>query len=200
MHRPQVHIDWNYSGKPDLTVGSDAVRAEKALAYGSALILPALYITWSVTGKLDWSFWQYALAMIIGADVGAGAVANALNSCKRFYHTPQREDEGRLIGLVKNPLVSSALHIYPILAGLLYGRVDLLYGLGWYVLLMLAAIVVVKAPLYLQRPVAVLILMLAFLLNGYVIAPIQGWEWLAPILFGKIVLGHLVREEPYRPA
>jgi hypothetical protein len=51
----------------------------------------------------------------------------------------------------------------------------------------------------LQRPVAVFIILLVIIVNLYVIQPIAGFEWLAPLLFIKLILGHGVREEPYRP-
>ena len=41
--------------------------------------------------------------------------------------------------------------------------------------------------------------MTAILANLYLIRPVPGFEWLIPALFLKIVYGHIVREEPYRP-
>jgi hypothetical protein len=35
--------------------------------------------------------------------------------------------------------------------------------------------------------------------NVYVVPAPPGLEWIVPILFVKVILGHLVREEPYRP-
>jgi hypothetical protein len=195
----KAHIDWNYSGKPDLTVGTGAVTQEQILAYASGLILPLLYLYWYLTGHLDWTPWQYALAAILALDIGAGAVANALNSCKRFYHTPRKVDETATVGLLKNKYFFTALHVYPMLAGFLFGSTNWLYGVGWYALLLLGAFAVHRTPLYLQRPAAVLVVLLVILMNNYLIPPIEGFEWLMPLLFIKIVLGHIVREEPYRP-
>lgn len=41
--------------------------------------------------------------------------------------------------------------------------------------------------------------MTAILANLYLIRPVPEFEWLIPALFLKIVYGHIVREEPYRP-
>lgn len=44
-----------------------------------------------------------------------------------------------------------------------------------------------------------LLVLTAIMLNLYVITAVQGFEWVVPVLFIKIIYGHLVREEPYRP-
>jgi hypothetical protein len=54
-------------------------------------------------------------------------------------------------------------------------------------------------PVYLQRPVAMLVLVAAVVGNALVSAP-EGWAWFIPVLMAKLVVGHAVREEPYRPA
>ncbi len=56
-----------------------------------------------------------------------------------------------------------------------------------------------NTPLYIRRPVAFFAILLALLLNIYIILPVQGFEWFVPALMIKILYGHLVREEPYRP-
>jgi hypothetical protein len=44
-----------------------------------------------------------------------------------------------------------------------------------------------------------LLIFLSILINFYLVEAIPGFEWLIPALFLKILYGHLVREEPYRP-
>ena len=73
------------------------------------------------------------------------------------------------------------------------------YGLFWYLMLQISVLTVIKTPLYLQRPVSMLIIVTALLINGYFISSPTGFEWLIPVLFLKIVYGHTVKEEPYRP-
>jgi hypothetical protein len=53
-------------------------------------------------------------------------------------------------------------------------------------------------PLYLKRPVAMLIITTGIMMNFYVLPSISGFEWLMPLLFLKIVYAHSVMEEPYR--
>jgi hypothetical protein len=43
------------------------------------------------------------------------------------------------------------------------------------------------------------LIMTAILVNQYIFHSVIGFEWLIPALFLKIVYGHIVREEPYRP-
>lgn len=195
-----VVIDWRYRGRPDALLGTGATRAEKVLPWLAGLAGVLLYAYLYASGPLDWALWQFIIAAAIACDVGAGVVANSLNSCKRFYHTPAREDEPVYVHLVKRPLVFSALHVYPILVGLLFGGLDWFYSLFWYGMLLACSLGVLRTPLYLRRPVAMFAVLLALIINLYAVTPVSGFEWLMPALFLKIVYGHLVREEPYRPA
>lgn len=54
-------------------------------------------------------------------------------------------------------------------------------------------------PLYLRRPIAMLFCLISLIMNSYIIPVIDGFEWFIPALFIKIIYGHLVQEEPYRP-
>jgi len=192
-------IDWNYSGKPDALMGTGAARAEKVLAYSAGLLVPLALILLGFKGYVQWAWWQWIIALAIGADISAGAVANALNSCKRFYHSPLQPGEEKY-RLVKNPVLFSAMHIYPLIVWLVFDRANWIFGVVWYTLLVLCAWLVGQVPLFLRRPAAVMIIVFVLLVNAYLIQPIPGFEWLAPLLFIKIVLSHAVREEPYRPA
>ena len=138
------------------------------------------------------------IAALITADIFGGVVANALNSCKRFYHSPLKESEIGLTRLLKNPYFYSTLHVYPLLVALFYPPGNWLYGLVWYAALLISTVIAWQVPLYLQRP-AEFIITLAVIGNIYFIEPVHGFEWLVPLLFINIIYGHLVREEPYRP-
>ena len=65
---------------------------------------------------------------------------------------------------------------------------------------MLASLLILRSPLYLQRPVAFSVFGLGLLANTYLAAPTPGLEWFLPIFLLKLLLSHLLREEPYRPA
>jgi hypothetical protein len=194
-----VRINWEYSGFPDLGVGTGATGGEKFLGYGTGFFAFIFYILFYLSGTLSWGVWQYLLAIFLAFDVMGGVVANSLNSCKRFYHTPPKADEGWIVRFVKNPHLFAAIHVHTIVVGVAFDNFNWFYGLFWYLLLLIATEVVLLLPLYLQRPVAMLFILGALLTNIYLITPVVGFEWLAPALFLKIVYGHVVREEPYRP-
>jgi hypothetical protein len=198
MNNKDIRIDWKYSGKPDGFFGTGATSAEQVLVWGFGLVGTAL-LFWVWRSTSNWAWWQYAVAALIALDVLGGVVANSLNSCKRFYHAPIQSEETGFTGLAKNHLAFTALHVHTLIIGLLFGKMNWGYGLFWYLALLLSSVVVLRAPLYLQRPLALGLIMLAILANVYFIAPVSGFEWFVPALFLKIVYGHLVREEPYRP-
>ena len=193
------YVQWPYVGTADFLFGTDATRVEKVLVLVGSSLGFFLYIYLYFTETLDWTWWQYGLATLIAMDVFGGMVANSLNSCKRFYHTPPKDDEPSYTPILKNHLLFAIFHIYPILASLFFGNGNLFYGLFWYILLIVCAWLVIKTPLYLKRPVAFLTILIALLLNYYAIPVIAGFAWLGPALYIKILYGYLVPEEPYRP-
>lgn len=199
MARDSVSIDWSYEGAPNYSVGSGATWAESALGWLGALLAIDLYLYFYLTGALPWSGWQYLLAGVLALDVGGGLVCNSLNSCKRFYSSPLRPHDSRLTRLIKNHLLFTILHLHPLVISLVYPSGDWRYGLFWYVALLGCGLLVLRTPLYLRRPTAMLLILAALLLNTYFLPLAPGFEWLVPALFIKIVYGHLVREEPYRP-
>ena len=73
------------------------------------------------------------------------------------------------------------------------------YGFFWYFALQSSALPVVSTLLYLQRPLAMLLCLLSLFFNSYLISPPMGFEWFIPALFIKIVYGHLLQGELYRP-
>jgi len=192
-------IDWNYEGKPDELMGTGATKAEKIIAYLGGLIIPFVLAFLGIYGIVHWTWWQWIIAIAIGADISAGAVANALNSCKRFYHSPIKLGEEKY-RLAKNQIFFTALHIYPLIIWLCFDRTNWMFAVIWYTLLLFSTWVIRQTPLYLQRPTSIIIVLIVILANAYLITPIPGFEWLAPLLFIKIIVGHSVREEPYRPA
>lgn len=199
MHETQIRIDWKYSGKPDGFFGTGATNSEQLLVWIFGLAGTAIlgWLAWAQS--LPWMWWQYGLAGLLALDVLGGVVANALNSCKRFYHSPLQPEEIGFTALSKNHIAFSLFHVHPLLVGWSFGDTNLLYGIFWYTTLILSTFIVLQTPLYLRRPMAFGIIMLAVLLNFYAIDTVRGFEWLAPALFLKIIYGHNVREEPYRP-
>ena len=194
----KTNIEWKYSGKPDGFFGTGATQAEQNLVWLFGILSTALLGWYWWSNAMDWSWWQYAIALLLALDVLGGVVANSLNSCKRFYHSPIQPEEIGFTALAKNHFIFTALHIHPLIIGLIFGNINLTYGAMWYFILVTFSGNILRLPLYLHRPAAMGIIMLAILVNYYVLPPVAGFEWFIPALFLKIVYGHIVREEPYR--
>ncbi len=195
-----TQIDWNYEGKPDALVGTGATVAERMLGYGSAAAFTLLLVGWQVfaadPGATGWRLLVYA---VLAFDVAGGVTANMLNSCKRFYHADIKKDERGFTRLLKNPLMFALLHVHPLLIALLFEG-NLPAAAIWYAALVGSVAITLSAPLYLRRPTATGLVVAAILISLYALPIARGFEWFVPCLFFKIVLGHTVREEPYRPA
>lgn len=193
------NIIWSYEGKPDLAVGTQATTTEKILGWTAGFmgIVSIGFFYWQ--NYFDWTNWQYIIVGIIAFDIVGGAVANSLNSCKRFYHSSLQTFEPNYVKLAKNHLFFSLIHVHTVVISLVFSSASWFYGLFWYLILQISVLTVIKTPLYLQRPVSMLIIVTALLINGYFISSPTGFEWLIPVLFLKIVYGHTVKEEPYRP-
>ncbi|MEM7471589.1 MAG: hypothetical protein AAF340_09590 [Pseudomonadota bacterium] len=197
---PSDKISWEYSGSTDPLVGSGATSAERLMGYGGAGVVTALLIWLSyTTGVPAISAWQWAVLLFFAYDIGGGAVANMLNSCKRFYHTTAKPGEGTFIRAAKNVRVFTAIHVHPIIAAAVLGG-SVSNALVWYVLLQVSVWLVLAAPLYLRRPLATLLTVLAVIAASSLLTLGSGLEWFIPCLFIKMVMGHAVQEEPYAPA
>jgi hypothetical protein len=197
--RCDVRIDWFYSGRTDLSAGTGATATEQLLPLAGAILLPVWLVLAVVSAGTIWTFWQWIIALALAPDLGRGVVANGLNSCKRFYHTPAHEGEGAFVRAAKNHWLFTAFHLHPIIVYAMWAPDYLWVGLVWYGVLLLSVAVVRAVPLYLARPVAFLLVGAAIVAQPAVVPSIPHLEWLVPLLFLKIVLGHSVQEEPYRP-
>ena len=200
MGKNSASIDWNYTGKTNLAFGTGATRAETWLGWSASLLGVVLYTYFFLLHTFPWAFWQYLLAGVLAFDTCGGMVANSLSSAKRFYFSPPRDDESRVTHLLKEHLFFTALHIHPLIIGWIFGSGNWLYGLFWYGGLLMSVLVVQMMPLYLRRPVAMFLILGAILGNASFLPPPVGFAWFVPVLFIKVVYGHTVREEPYRPS
>lgn len=193
-----VPIEWNYTGSADPLCGTGATPAERLLAYGMATLFTGIVLVANFYRDDPIAEgWSIALLAFFAFDIIGGAVANMLNSCKRFYHGTLQAGEGRGARLAKNPTVFTAIHIHPIIAAYVF-QGSVLNAFAWYILLQISVAVILALPLYLRRAAATAITVLA-LLGSQLILPLgAGLEWFIPCLYIKMVLGHAVQEEPYR--
>jgi hypothetical protein len=194
-----AYIDWHYppprpgfDGAIDRFIGPGTTPAELILgtivSVGAALLL----LLYALARPLEWNLIQLIVGALLALDIAGGVVTNATSSAKRWYH---RAGQGAV-----NHLAFLAVHILHLLLLVVFFRAgDWGYALGAYGYVMLTAAIVTFSPLYLRRPIAFTGLMGAFVLNAYVLLPTPGFEWFLPAYTLKLLVAHLLREEPYRP-
>ncbi|WP_300010186.1 hypothetical protein [uncultured Roseobacter sp.] len=191
-------IRWTYSGGTDPLCGTGATLAERVLAYSMATLFTAIILMADHYRDVPIADgWRIALLAFFAFDIAGGAVANMLNSCKRFYHTGLQTGEGLNARLAKTPMLFTAIHVHPIIVAYFF-QGSLLNAAVWYALLLASVAGVLAFPLYLRRACATALTVLALLGNQLLLPLGTGLEWFIPCLFIKMVLGHVVQEEPYR--
>jgi len=194
------NIDWNYPPpRPgwrkeiDTFLGPGTTRAELALEWIVSLAGGLGMLAYALLQPLGWNGWQVAVAVLLAFDLTGGVVTNATSSAKRWYHRPGQE--------LRQHLTFIAVHgIHLGLVGWLFRAGDWAWALAWFAFLMAASTLILAMPLYLQRPLAFTLFAIGLLLWLYADSLIPGLEWFIPVFLLKLLLSHLLREEPYRPA
>ena len=192
-------IDWDYpeigSGFGRVVselIGPGATRAEIVLVFSIGIIAGVAQILYQFFAGLGWDIVQLAIATFLAFDIAGGVVANSTSTAKRWYH---REGRGK-----KDHIGFVLVHgIYPLLIMVFFLSFDWFFFITVYGYLVLASLIVVVVPLYLRRPVSVSLFGGGLLMTIYILPPVLGLEWFVPLLYLKLITGHIVREEPYRP-
>ncbi len=195
-----TRIDWDYpapgkgmAGGMAKFIGPGATSAEVWVQFGFAGAAGAALLVYALWRAVPWSPVQYVLAVLLAMDMMGGIVTNATSAAKRWYHR-EGQGAGRHFGFVAVHLV----HVF--LVAWLFRAMDWMFFGVVSVCLLGAAAIILRVPLYLQRPVAMGLFAFSLPLTLYVLAPIIGLEWFVPFLFLKLLVRHVLREEPYRPA
>lgn len=179
-----------FAGVLDRFTGPGATRAELVLQFLPPLIAAILAPAYAISQELDWSPWQLGLAALLALDLLGGVLTNATATAKRWYHRPgQGFTEHFSFVLVH------LLHIAAV-AWLFRGG-DGVFFLGVSGYLMVGAIAILRAPLYLQRPIALGLYGLVLLGDRYIFVPTEGLEWFLSFFFLKLFVSHLVFEESH---
>jgi len=194
-----VRISWTppepregWKGAWDRFVGPGATSAELRLQLGPAIVAGIALPLYAIFGGLGWSLLQLLAAGLLAFDMTGGIVTNATSSAKRWYH---REGEGfrQHLGFI----LPHGAQIF--LVSWLFLGVDWIFFGVFYGYLIVASLIILWAPLYLERPLALLLYCGAVLLNRYAFTATVGMEWFIPFFFMKLLVSHLVKEAPYRP-
>ncbi len=187
---PEPRVGWR--GEFDRFMGPGATRAELVLEFGFALSGGIAMLLYALTSFPQWSIVQIGVAVLLAFDIAGGVVTNATSSAKRWYH---RAGQG-----ARQHLQFVALHVvHLIVVAWLFRSGDWLYAGVFSIYLLLAAFGILQAPLYLQRSLALGLTGVAIVVGLCVFKPTPGLEWFIPVLFLKLLISYLLREEPYLP-
>ena len=74
-----------------------------------------------------------------------------------------------------------------------------LQGFLIYGYLLLATLLILAAPLYLQRPVSMALTLVGLMIGLVASPPTPGMAWFVPVFYLKLLVSHLLKEWPYAP-
>jgi len=195
LHTEQPRINWDYpppQSALDRFVGPGATHAELLLQFVPTILATLGLIAAAIIGDWGWTPVQLIVAGILTLDMVGGVITNATSSGKRWYH---RAGQG-----FRQHMLFVLIHIaQPTLVVLFFDPGNWMFVIGSYGYLMLASLLILLTPLYLQRPLAGLLLVGGFFLSLYVLPVPEYFEWFLPVFYTKLLSSHLLREEPYRP-
>lgn len=180
------------AGILDRFVGPGATSAELALQLVFPLGAAAGAAVYAADTVGNWSTVQYILCAALAFDIVGGIVTNATSSGKRWYH---RKGQGfpQHFGFITLHLGHLALVSWAFLG------FDFVWLITAGAYLLVAGFGIIMSPLYLQRPVALLIYAGSVLLALYGLTPPIGMEWFLPLFYLKLFVAHLPKEKAYRP-
>lgn len=198
MH-PNLTVDWTipptapgWGGRLERFMGPGKTRAETIVEVAGGTVGFAALAALAVTDDAvrGWSSLQIGLGVILALDLVGGALTNATNAAKRWYHRPgPGRGRARLLFLAAH-----VIHLAVVAFVLLPN--DATWWWTHLALLAASSVLVAWAPVEVKRPTAVAALICAVAL-GQAIAPVEGVLALIPVLFYlKLLLGHLVPEAP----
>jgi len=201
MNTEYDHINWEYpkprskgfGGFIDKLVGPGATTAELWIQFGFAVAAGLTVLFFGLQPEASWTGWQVVVASYLAFDICGGIGTNATSSAKRWWHRKERRH-------FKNDMKFILPHFYmPLMITLAFFPGDWAFFFIIYGYLIFGAVTMAKLPLYLRRPVAMVLYTGALLMNAYLFEMPLLIAWFIPLIYLKLFIAHLLREEPYRP-
>lgn len=181
-----------WRGRWDAFVGPGATVAEEWLQLLGAVILGILaLLVFFLRFPGEPTLVQVILISLLAVDLSGGIITNATSTAKRWYHRTGQGWRQHLAFVLPH-----GIHL-ALLVGLFPG-LSWSFFLFFYGYLVAATLLILRMPLYLQRPIAFTLYGAALLLN-ILFAPPAGLEWFVPFLFLKLLICHLLKEAPFAP-
>lgn len=188
--RKNISPRGGFGGLVDRLVGPGATKAELLLQFVPAFVAMVAAPAYALTLRVQWTQLQLGFMALLAFDLVGGVLTNATSTAKRWYHRPGQ-------GLRQHLAFVSVHLIHVLLVALLFRAGDWGFWLVTSGYLLGASVLILRSPLYLQRPVAQGLYGLSLLGNCYLVSPTSGLEWFLPFLFLKILVSHLLQETPY---
>lgn len=176
-------------GLLDRLIGPGATQAELLLQFVPSLIALIAAPAYALTLPIHWTPLQLGLIAILAFDLVGGILTNATATAKRWYHRPGQ-------GWQQHLAFVSVHLIHILLVAWVFRGGDWWFCLGTSGYLLGASILILRSPLYLQRPIALGLYGLALVGDRYLVTPTPSLEWFLPFFFLKILVSHLVPEIP----
>lgn len=169
--------------------GNRRSRWERRGAVLASAAAPALAIAAIVAAGADLAAWQIALLMVLAVDLGGGVFVNASAAAKRWYHRAGARDWHHAAFV--------AAHLHPFAVAWALPGVDWAWAAALYGGTMLAALAVLACPPYLRRPVALTLAALVLAVLPLAAPAPVLIVWFAPFFVLKLLVAHILHEEPY---
>lgn len=172
----------------DRMIAPGASRGEMYLGYGTAIAGATLIVALLVHAEL--SPWRAAIVTLVAFDLFGGAVVNACDSAKNWYHRPGRTRVHHLRFV--------AVHIHPFLLAWAVPGFTVATAVTIYLTILIGGLLVTSAPAAMRRPVAFCGTAFGMAIVTSVLTVPHVVAWFAPVLLIKLLLAHLLPENAER--
>ncbi|QEV64835.1 hypothetical protein CP982_22425 [Streptomyces spectabilis] len=162
-------------------VGVGATPVERGVGYGTGAAGAGIAVAGLPAGLAPWA---YGLVALVAFDLFGGAAVNATATAKRQFHAPHRT--------TRHHLAFVAAHGQPFLLALAVPALAWSTAAAVYALALAGAVAVTAAPAAARRPAAFGVTVLAIAATPTTPPEVA---WLAPVLYVKLLLGHLLPED-----
>lgn len=187
-------IDWDYPEPQkmiDKLTGPGATNAEVFIQFFFPAVFALVIVVISIIKGWEWNPIQMFVAALLGFDMLGGVITNATSSGKRWFH---RKGQG-----FNEHMKFVLIHIFQLaLLMVVFDMGNWFFLIGSYLFLLVASAIIEMTALYLQRPIALCLTVLGICLGLYVLPVPAHFEWFLPFFYIKLLVSHLLVEEPYR--
>ncbi|WP_020524885.1 hypothetical protein [Catelliglobosispora koreensis] len=170
----------------DRLIAPGATRGEIVAGFTTAAAggLLGLAIAW----RAGLSALAVAVLTVVCFDLFGGAVVNATDSAKRWYHRAGRTRVHHFAFV--------ALHLHPFVLALVVPGFSWVAAAVTYTTVLIATVAIEFAPAALRRPVAFAVTTLGMTVVIAFLAVPAAFAWIIPVLMIKLLLAYMLPERP----